>query len=93
MRKNCQICESKHKLSLVKIVNTQYTLCDKCQQSVPSDIKIKMHTVNDGDATTIEQWKELFFLLKSDFELLENFQTGEWIKKAKEMGIDVSDYE
>jgi hypothetical protein len=37
----------------------------------------------------IEQWKELFFLLKSDHELLENWQTNEWMKKAREMGIDV----
>jgi endonuclease I len=37
----------------------------------------------------IEQWKELFFLLKSDHELLENWQTNEWMVKARKMGIDV----
>jgi hypothetical protein len=37
----------------------------------------------------IEQWKELFFLLKSDHELLENWQTNQWMVKAREMGINV----
>lgn len=36
-----------------------------------------------------EQWKELFYLLKSDHELLENWQTNEWMVKARELGIDV----
>lgn len=39
--------------------------------------------------TLLEDWKELFFLLKKDHELIENLQTGEWIEKAGEMGIDV----
>lgn len=37
----------------------------------------------------IEEWKELFFLLKSDHELNENFQSNEWMLKARRMGIDV----
>lgn len=37
----------------------------------------------------IEEWKELFFLLKSDHELNENFQKNEWMVKARRMGIDV----
>lgn len=37
----------------------------------------------------IEQWKELFFLLKKDHESLEKYETNEWITKAREMSIDV----
>jgi hypothetical protein len=37
----------------------------------------------------IEEWKELFFLLKSDHELQENWQTNEWMSKARQLGIDV----
>ncbi|MNW14450.1 hypothetical protein D3C71_2126770 [compost metagenome] len=37
----------------------------------------------------IEDWKELFFLLKKDHETLENFQTNDWMVKAREMGIDI----
>lgn len=37
----------------------------------------------------VEDWKELFYLLKKDHELLENFQTEEWIIKAKKMGIEL----
>lgn len=44
---------------------------------------------NERLKTSLEDWKELFFLLKKDHELIENLQTGEWIEKAGEMGIDV----
>ncbi len=37
----------------------------------------------------VGQWEELFYLLKRDHELLENFQTNEWMVRAREMGIDV----
>ena len=37
----------------------------------------------------IEDWKELFFLLKSDFEKLENFQTYDWKIKARQMDLEV----
>ena len=62
---------------------------DHCQQTGQF---LTVKEIKEDDAT-IEQWKELFFLLKNDFELLENFQTGEWVEKAKELGIDVSGYE
>lgn len=37
----------------------------------------------------LKEWKELFLLLKSDHELLENFQTQEWKEKARKMGIQL----
>ncbi|MEK4025360.1 hypothetical protein [Sporosarcina sp. FSL W7-1283] len=39
--------------------------------------------------TEIEDWKELFYLLKSDHSLLENFQTNEWMTKARNMNIEI----
>lgn len=40
----------------------------------------------------IEDWKELFYLIKSDHEKNENWQTNDWMVKAREMGIDVWKY-
>ena len=37
----------------------------------------------------VEQWEELFFSLKRDHELLENYQTNEWKVRAGEMGVDI----
>lgn len=36
-----------------------------------------------------EDWQQMFYLLYEDFCLLENWQTYEWKKKAKEMGIEL----
>ena len=33
----------------------------------------------------LEEWKEMFYLLKSDHEKLENFQTEEWKEKYRKL--------
>lgn len=37
----------------------------------------------------LDDWIELFYLLKNDYDLLENFQTNDWMVKAREMGINI----
>jgi small-conductance mechanosensitive channel len=61
---------------------------DKQIESLQQDVARKLN-VNSRLREEKEHWKELFFLLKSDHEKLENFQTNEWMVKAREMGIDI----
>jgi hypothetical protein len=61
---------------------------DKQIESLHQDVARKLN-VNSRLGEEKDNWKELFFLLKSDYEKLENFQTNEWMVKAREMGIDV----
>jgi hypothetical protein len=59
----------------------------KVEMFMSSDEGLELIEIIEKQQKELEDWKELFFLLKKDHDLLENFQTDEWIVKAKEMGV------
>ena len=54
-------------------------------QSEKSEVISKLTQENYQLRKQIRLWKEAFYLLKSDHEILENFQTGEWREKLKKL--------
>lgn len=63
----------------LKLTKSQLQACRDWAEAVEKE--------NGSLKETLEDWKELFFLLKDDYSLLENFQTNEWLVKARKMGI------
>lgn len=56
-------------------------------------LDITLHGVESQEAQQLkeekEKWEHLFFLLKSDFEKLENYQTYEWKLYAIKNGLTI----
>lgn len=50
---------------------------------------VELRSINAKLEKDIVNWKELFYLLKDDHYLIENFQTQEWEDKARAMGITI----
>lgn len=48
--------------------------------SIKENVKLK---------ADLEEWVELFTLIKKDKRLSENKQSNEWMNKAREMGLDI----
>ena len=59
----------------------------------PFVLTITIHNIDSQESQQLkaekEKWEHLFFLLKSDFEKLENYQTYEWRKYAIENGLEI----
>lgn len=73
-------------LSILKETLSEKTDGDKLMainfaiNSIKENVKLK---------ADLEEWLELFTLVKKDKRLSENKQTNEWMIKAREMGLDI----
>ncbi|MGF7535013.1 hypothetical protein AAGG74_15190 [Bacillus mexicanus] len=73
-------------LSILKETLSEKTDGDKLMainfaiNSIKENVKLK---------ADLEEWVELFTLIKKDKRLSENKQTNEWMNKAREMGLDI----